>query len=101
MSGGHMELPDPKPPTEKDQDILDKVKEKFVEQSKTNPSEFKAILVITLIVNYVHSEVYLFKVYTGGSTYSHLKVFDTTLDEGTKLEKFQLNKTLDDKLEFF
>lgn len=98
MSAGHQEPTKPRPPTKEEQDILDKVKEQFVEQSKTNPSDFKGILVSTLVAN---STVYLVKVYTGDDTYSHLKVFVTHVLKGPILEKFQLNKTLEDKLEFF
>ncbi|XP_040195650.1 leukocyte cysteine proteinase inhibitor 1-like [Rana temporaria] len=101
MSGGQQE-PEPRSPTKEDQDILDKVKEQFVKRSGTNPSEFQAILVSTMVANSIISLGYLFKVYTGGDTYSHLKVHYTNhLQRGPNLENFLLNKTKDEKLEFF
>ncbi|XP_073473535.1 cystatin-A5-like [Aquarana catesbeiana] len=87
-------------PTSVDQAILDKVKLQYEIRASKNSGEFLAVLVRTQIVSGTN---YLFKVYIGERTYSHLRVFEPLpcTNKGPVLVDFQQNMTMDDKLEVF
>ncbi|XP_073474189.1 cystatin-A1-like isoform X2 [Aquarana catesbeiana] len=76
------------------------VKSQYEAQTKMNPGEFQAVLVRTQVVAGLN---YLFKVFTGEDTYSHLKVFKPLpyTNEEPVLEGYLLNMTMDDELEDF
>ncbi|XP_040195071.1 cystatin-A-like [Rana temporaria] len=90
----------PRPPTSVDQAILDKVKFQYEIRAGLNSGEFLAVLVRTQLVSGTN---YLFKVYIGERTYSHLNVHAPLpcTNEGPVLVDYQQNKTMDDELEVF
>ncbi|XP_073473533.1 cystatin-A5-like [Aquarana catesbeiana] len=90
----------PRAPTSVDQAILDKVKFQYEIRASKNSGEFLAVLVRTQLVGGTN---YLFKVYIGERTYSHLRVYVPLpcTNEGPVLVDFQQNKTMDDELEVF
>ncbi|KAG8450061.1 hypothetical protein GDO86_002615 [Hymenochirus boettgeri] len=82
------------------QGICDQMKGEFLKQSGVNASVFKAIEYKTQVVAGTN---YFIKVHLGGDKYAHIRVYQSLPHAGSKLrlDRFQVDKTKDDKVDHF